>query len=677
SSTEITSNGYIYRTDFRLRPDGKYSPLCKALNDYIKYYEARGEDWERQMLIKLGFIGGDKDLYNQFLSFVIPYVYHASYSSSIKDKIKTMKLNIERQHNIKEDVKTFPGGIRDIEFSIQALQLLNGGKYSEMRTGNSLIALEALLERKLLRGKEKEILTKAYIFYRRIEHFLQLMNDMQTHQIPDDAAMLNKLSIYLQMNSAEAFKKQLESYRKSVREIYNRILNTDDVSSIAGKKEILFKEKSKAEKNLQFLRSGQGIIERKEFDSRTIELFNSLEPTLTKYLAISVDPDRVVENFTRVIRNTKFPSIWYGEFVNKKFFGSFLRLCEYSQKTIDALASSNRLEDFFISRRVFTKNLSSDFPSLSAEQIVFMLSAQFTLGLIKQPKVAETLSAYFTFHIAEILHKQNLNYNYFIAALGSLGATNMNFSSDIDLIVVVEKIEANEKVQSHFQDFLSLAKDKFKPFDVDFRLRPEGKKSPIVWDIKNYEAYLSNRARVWEFQSLTKLRYIHGSEALFTQFTSAIIKHAQRFTKKEINTEIRKMHASVLQQFANSLSSGINIKKDRGGLLTIDFILQAIIISDKKFLSKLIGSNNKKIFAELKKDYPETEKLKNNFEKLKFVELCLQNTFNTTAASVYNTKEKKLLLSRFIKNENADALETGLKQILKLNSHLFEKLLGD
>ena len=68
SSTEITSNGYIYRTDFRLRPDGKYSPLCKALNDYIKYYEARGEDWERQMLIKLGFIGGDKDLYNQFRS---------------------------------------------------------------------------------------------------------------------------------------------------------------------------------------------------------------------------------------------------------------------------------------------------------------------------------------------------------------------------------------------------------------------------------------------------------------------------------------------------------------------------------------------------------------------------------------------------------------------------------
>ena len=677
SSTEITPNGYIYRTDFRLRPDGKYSPLCKALNDYIKYYETRGEDWERQMLIKLDFISGNRELYNKFISFVTPYVYHVSYSSSIKDKIKAMKQNIERQHNVKEDVKTFPGGIRDIEFSVQALQLLNGGKYTEMRTGNSLIALEVLLERKLLRKKEKELLAEAYIFYRRIEHFLQLMNDTQTHQIPGDAAMVNKLAIYLQMNSAEDFKEQLESYRKSVREIYNHILKTDDCSSTAGKQQILFKEKPKAEKNLQFLRSGQGIIERKEFDSRTIDLFDSIEPSLAEYLKGCVDPDSVVENFVRVIRTTKFPSIWYGEFINNKFFRSFLRLCEYSQKAVEALSGSNRLEDFFISRRVFTKDLSRDFAILTTEQIVFTLSVQFSLGLIKQPKVAETLSAYFTFHIAVILGKQNLNYNYFIAALGSLGASNMNFSSDIDLIVVVEEIEANERIQNHFQDFLGIAKEKFKPFDVDFRLRPEGKKSPIVWDIKNYETYLSNRARVWEFQALTKLRFVYGNEKLFKMFASAIVKYSQRFTAKDIKTEVRKMHASVLQQSANSLSTGINIKKDRGGLLTIDFILQTMIISDKKHLNKLIGAGYKKIFTELYKFHPEVEVLKANFERLKFVELCLQNVFNSTSASSYSTNEKKLLLNRCTKNDNMNALETVLKQILKSNSQLFEKLLGD
>lgn len=677
SSTDITSNGYIYRVDFRLRPDGKYSPLCKAVNDYIKYYEARGEDWERQMLIKLDFIGGDRNLYNRFLSFVIPYVYNSLYTSSIKDKIKMMKLNIERQHNAKEDVKTFPGGIRDIEFSIQALQLLNGSKYTELRTGNSLIALDVLENRNLLKKKEKELLAEAYTFYRRIEHFLQLMNDLQTHQIPDNPEMINKLAVYLQLESAEVFKAKLENYRKHVREIYNKILKTEDSLSSLDKRKIVFKESSKAEKNLQFLRSGQGIIERKEFDSRTIQLFNSIETDLNEYLAKCFDPDRVVENFTRVIRTTKFPSIWYGEFTNNKFFLSFLRLCDYSQKSLDLLSASNRLEDFFLSRKVFSKNLGDDFAFLTTEQIVFALSVQFTLGLVKQPKVSETLSSYFTFHLAELLTKQNINYKYFVASLGSLGASNMNFNSDIDLIVVVEEISVDENVQQHFQEFLAKAKEKLKPFDVDFRLRPEGNKSPIVWDIKNYEIYLANRARLWEFQALTKLSLVHGNKELFKKFSTAVVKHVRRFTQQEIKTEIRKMHSSVLQQHSNSLSSGINIKKDRGGLTTIDFVLQTIIISDHKLFAKLIGTGYKKIFSSLKTILPETDELKRNFERLKFTELCVQTIFNTGNAVVASDKVKKLALSRLIENNELNSIESSLKQILKYDYQLFEKITGD
>lgn len=677
SSTDITSNGYIYRVDFRLRPDGKYSPLCKAVNDYIKYYEARGEDWERQMLIKLDFIGGDRILYNRFLSFVIPYVYNSLYTSSIKDKIKTMKLNIERQHNIKEDVKTFPGGIRDIEFSVQALQLLNGSKYPELRTGNSLIALDVLMNRNLLKKKEKELFAEAYIFYRRIEHFLQLMNDQQTHQIPDNPEMINKLAVYLQLESAEVFKTKLENYRSHVREIYSRILKTDNTSSGSSKFTIVFKEASKAGKNMQFLRSGLGIIERKEFDSRTIQLFNSIEPDLNEYLAKCSDPDRVVENFTRVIRTTKFPSIWYGEFTNRKFFLSFLRLCEYSQKSLDLLSASNRLEDFFLSRKVFSKNLTDDFSFLTPEQIVFALSAQFTLGLIKQPKVAETLSSYFTFHLAELLTKQNISYKYFVASLGSLGSANMNFNSDIDLIVVVEDISADQNVQSRFQEFLAKAKDKLKPFDVDFRLRPEGNKSPIVWDIKNYETYLSNRARLWEFQALTKLSLVTGDKKLFKNFASVVVKHSSRFKHKDIKTEILKMHNAFLQQNSNALSSGINIKKERGGLTTIDFILQTLIISDQKLFAKLIGAGYKKIFSSIKTILPETEELKRNFEKLKFTELCVQTIFNTGSAVVTSDKVKKLSLSRFLGEEDLNGIESSLKQILKFDYQLFENITGD
>ncbi|KAF0151962.1 MAG: (Glutamate--ammonia-ligase) adenylyltransferase [Ignavibacteria bacterium] len=677
SSSDITSNGYIYRVDFRLRPDGKFSPLCKSINDYIKYYEARGEDWERQMLIKLNFICGDKDLYNRFLSFVIPYVYNSFYTSSIKDKIRTMKLNIERQHNTQEDVKIFTGGIRDIEFAVQALQLLNGSKYPELRTGNSLIALNFLQSRNLLKKKEKELLAEAYIFYRRIEHFLQLMNDTQTHRIPDNPEMINKLVVYLRLDSAEIFRIKLDSYRKSVRGIYNNILKANDTLSDLEKQKAVFKEASKAEKNLQYLRSGQGIIERKEFDTRTIQLFNSIEQNLNSYLTKCYDPDKVVDNFTRVIRTTKFPSIWYSEFTNKKFFFRFLSLCEYSQKSLDLLSASNRLEDFFLSRKVFSKNLNEDFAFLTTEQIVFALSVQFTCGLVKRSKAAETLSAYFTFHLVELLRRQNLNYNYFAASLGSLGASNMNFNSDIDLIVVVEEINTEENVQQHFQEFLAKAKDKLKPFDVDFRLRPEGNKSPIVWDIKNYETYLAARARLWEFQALTKLRLIYGNNKLFKDFTSIIVKHSWCFAQKEIKAEIVKMHNYVLRQHSHALSSGINIKKDRGGLTTIDFILQLLILSDPKLLAKLIGAGYKKIFSAVNIILPEADELKNNFEKLKLAEFCVQTIFNTGNAVITSENEKRLYLSQLFSEDDVSNIEFSLKQILKFNYQLFDKLTGD
>ncbi len=305
SSTQLTDRGYIYRVDFRLRPDGKFSPLCKTLADYTRYYEIRGEDWERQMLIKLDFVCGSSKLYKQFTDFLQPYVYPASFSSSLKDQVKKMKSNIERQNKDKDDIKLFTGGIRDIEFSVQALQLLNGGKNKDLQTGNTLEAIQKLTAKNLLKEDEKKIYEESYIFYRRIEHYLQLMNDTQTHLIPSDGELLNKLSSYLGFQNPDAFKIQLEQYRTSVRNIYNDILFTgqtaDDLST-----GINFGDKQKAYKNLIYLRNGLGISDQKEFDARTINLFSKIEPVLIEYLEQSISPDRVIENFVKNVSNFDF-----------------------------------------------------------------------------------------------------------------------------------------------------------------------------------------------------------------------------------------------------------------------------------------------------------------------------------------------------------------------------------
>ena len=219
--------GHLYRIDLRLRPDGRNSPLCRSVNEYLNYYESRGEDWERQMLIKADFLGGSKKLFEKFISYLSPFVYPHTHTSPPIVQIKKLKLEIERKLRDEENIKLTPGGIRDIEFSVQALQLLNGGKNKEIQTGNTLNALNKLEKASLLTKKEKEIFETAYILYRKIEHFLQLMNNAQTHIIPQDGEIAEKLSYYLGFESSAKFKKILNENRASVRKIYDSIFSKE------------------------------------------------------------------------------------------------------------------------------------------------------------------------------------------------------------------------------------------------------------------------------------------------------------------------------------------------------------------------------------------------------------------------------------------------------------------
>lgn len=673
SSTEISDRGYIYRVDFRLRPDGKYSPLCKTFNDYAKYYETRGEDWERQMLIKLDYICGSGTLYKQFYNFIQTYIYSSSFSSSIKEKIKLMKLNIERQNKEKENVKTFWGGIRDIEFAVQALQLINGGRIKTIRTGNTLKAISLLHNQKLLSKREKEILTGAYIFYRRIEHFLQLMNDTQTHLIPDESDLLHKLSNYAGFISLKHFREQLKLYRVYVRKIYDGILKSGE-PELSGVK---FIDVAKSEKNLKYLRSGTGLIERKEFDSRTIDLFTGIEPQLIKYLKTSFNPDKILENFVKVIRSTKFPSIWYSEFTNEKFFMNFLEVCQNSEKAIDLISTNKSLEEFFLSRKVFTKDVENSPGDFQTNEIILIASVQFALGLIGAKKVSKLFTSFIEYKLQQICNDMPLQYKYFVGGLGSFGCENMSFSSDIDLIFVAEDVDLRQDIQKDFQNLLSRAKEELKPFDVDCRLRPEGKSSPLVWGIKNYDCYLQKRARVWEFQSLLKLRFVCSNKNLFEQLRKIVIAKVKQLDKAGTQKEIRKMYSSIQQQTVRSSGSSFNIKKDPGGILTIDFILQSICLNDFSLYKKMIGKSLWQILSLLKRKFSECdfEELKNNYSFLKSTELALQNISNINNSIVPSDDNIRNQLALCLGMKNSSEFDKKIVEVVKSNNNLFTHLI--
>ncbi len=662
-ATQISSNGFIYRIDFRLRPDGKYSPLCKEMNDYIKYYETRGEDWEKQMLIKLSFISGDINLYNQFKSFVNSYVYHSIVSESIKEKIKKMKLNIEK-NNLEDDVKTFEGGIRDIEFSVQALQLLNGNKISSLKNGNTLEVLDVLLNNKLLTQNEYKNFKDAYIFYRKIEHFLQLMNDTQTHRLPEDFDTQMRLSKYLALKNYDDFKEKIEYKRKIVRKIYNSILSSSNKENILEK--IKFNNRSKAENNLSFLKTGKGIIGRKEFDSHTIASFEKIETQLYKYLQKSDNPDVVLENFTKVIRFSNYPSIWFNEFKNEIFFEQFLSICNFSQKAIDILITSITAGELLLSRKVFIKNYNDEIKILSIKELIFILSIQHALHLIDSVKFSEALSDYLNYYIDKNFTLFFNNKNLFIAALGSFGAKTISFNSDIDLIVVADKIDDDYKTENEFQIFLQKLKDELKPFEIDFRLRPEGKKSQLVWDIENYQKYLNQRAKVWEFQSLCKLNFISGNKNLFNKFLNVIVTSLEKFSESEIKSEIKAMHFNLTKDNRER-----TIKNIYGGLNTIDFLFQFLILKEKK--QKLFNGNylqTIKNFAQRNKD---VKTLLKNYKFLKEIEITYQNLFESNSSLIELSEQKQKRVSKYLQIENDKVFNEKIQQIINTNIEIYNK----
>src|SRR5262249_40251673 len=194
-----TDDGQAYRVDLRLRPEGHRGPLARTLASTLAYYDTFGRTWERQALIKVRPVAGDTRLGEEFLRAAQGHVYRKYLSFAEINGIKALKRQMEKKASragvSDKEVKTGRGGIRDVEFSIQFLQLLNGGDLPEVRQRNTLKALRALEDVGCLTAQEWTILDDSYRFLRKTEHRLQLMFDLQTHRLPDSDEELNKLAL--------------------------------------------------------------------------------------------------------------------------------------------------------------------------------------------------------------------------------------------------------------------------------------------------------------------------------------------------------------------------------------------------------------------------------------------------------------------------------------------------
>ncbi|MDP4116172.1 MAG: hypothetical protein Q8903_08555 [Bacteroidota bacterium] len=677
SAATNTGHGFLYRIDLRLRPYGRSSSLCGNVNDYLNYYEARGEDWERQMLIKMDFLCGSSKLYEKFAGYLQPFIYPRALASSPLKQIAKMKSAIEKHNKNERDIKNSSGGIRDIEFSVQALQLLNGGYSKDLRCTNTLDSITLLENHKLLTSEEADILQSSYIFYRRIEHFLQLMNDTQTHTIPETGETLEKLTFFMGYPTISKFYKAVDDSRKSVKKIFNSITGQNKSNTYDEQIEkIKFIHPAKIIKDLEYLEKGIGLLGNKQFDTEMLNTFQTIKPHFIKYLTTSPRPDITVANFTRLIRNAKLPSIWYRGFSDTDYFKKILTVCTYSQLAIDLCAEDKDLRDFLFTKKVFEPAAQLVYQNISTKKILFVLAVQLSLKMIKPEKFCQLLYLCICKKIEKTIltFKDGVNSsNYTVAALGTLGNKEITFFSDLDLLFISSS-DFYDKSQAFFAEVLKTLKNELYPFTIDCRLRPEGKNSPLAWADNDYIKYIKTRAVVWEFQSLCKISFVCGSKTIFTNIKEAAANRISNFDGSYLKEEISKMRLKM-QRPGSGDNAELDLKHIKGGILDTDFSTQYLMLSENKYLT-LAGYSHYNILRALSKDKKNANKfeiLASNYLSLKYINLYFQNIYNKKCKLNTNDAHTAELLKKYLGIDSSSFYEE-VNKMLSYNSELLNEI---
>src|SRR6185369_7961767 len=324
--SQVTEDGFVFRVDVGLRPEGQSGDMAVSLRSAEIYYESWGQSWERTAMLKGRPVAGSLELGEQLLRMLQPFVYRKYLDYNLIEDMKNMKQKIDasltRSAEAESNLKLGRGGIREIEFFIQALQLVYAGKNPKLRERNSLKALDTLLAARLISEEDQRQLCEAYRFLRTVEHRIQVVQERQTHNLPskeDEMRALARRCGYLRSNGLERFREVLEGHRSNVSAIYGNLFHSrDDKIKQDVKPEVLFFLDSRADPdlvkdmlaerrfedverayvNLLSLRRGP---EKGNLTARSRSILEKIAPLFLQELFESPDPDLALTNLERFL----------------------------------------------------------------------------------------------------------------------------------------------------------------------------------------------------------------------------------------------------------------------------------------------------------------------------------------------------------------------------------------
>src|SRR5262249_44483711 len=581
----------LFRVDLRLRPEGSAGPLARSLESMENYYAGFGETWERIALIKARGIAGSRALAYDFLRLHQPFIYPKNSTPDLLEEIAKIKHRIERDivgaEKLERDVKLGRGGIRDIEFIVQTLQLMHGARHPFLQEPNMLKALRALRELDLLASQEVLALDNAYRFLRRVEHRVQIDAEQQTHILPDKPESLLRLARSLRFSSAKDFTVALQNRMGSVRPIFRRIISGTPVETAEVSLE-LFNEPKRAEKALRDLERGPASF---HVAPRTRQIFQKLRPALLDHLAQAADPDATLNQFLRFVEAYGLRSLLFELLVtNPKLLELLVKTFDASRFAGDLLIRRPQLlEDItrdptFDEPRSVAENLqrleslgasANNFDPVRAyrQRQLLRIILREIVGLAPPRAVFAELSdlaeACLVF-TARLLGHEQLT----IIALGKFGGGEIGYGTDLDVVFVGE----DNRTAQGLIAAMAQPTGEGNIWPLDARLRPEGENGPLVCSIETYQWYYGSRAQLWEMQALTRARGITGPlKDQFIELAKAAWRRASQDAELFLKIE------GMLERIRRERGSGsdfLDLKTGNGGIIEGEFIVQALAMRE-------------------------------------------------------------------------------------------------
>ncbi len=627
--SDQTCEGTIWPVDANLRPEGRSGPLTRTLASHQGYYERWAKTWEFQALLKARAVAGDLELGTQWTDMAAPFVWTAAERDGFVQDVQAMRRRVVEHIPPKEaarQLKLGSGGLRDVEFAVQLMQLVHGRADERLRVGSTLGALAELSRGGYVGREDGAALREAYAFLRTLEHRVQLFGLRRTHIVPDDQPSLRRLgrSLGHLKEPVERLEKQWAHHRREVRRLHEKLFYRPLLAAVAkipGEEARLSPEAAQqrmsalgysdprsALRHLEALTSGL---------SRTATIQRTLLPAMLEWFADTPDPDSGLFGFRR-ISDSLGRTPWYlktlrdeGEVAQRlaKLLGSSryaTDLLEREPRGVQLLGDDlSPLKAASLTIEMNSTGTRRDSPDEGVRAIravrrreLFRIASGDLFGINDVETVGRglswltdaTLEATLRLAMRAVADQRGLSEpptKMAVIAMGRYGGFELSYGSDADVMFVHEPLPGvdphlatkfAQNVVNEIRRLLALPAGD-PPLEVDVDLRPEGKQGPLVRTLESYAAYYAKWSQIWEFQALLRADAVVGDEDLRRRFTDLI--DPLRFPAKGISEddviEVRRIKARVDdERLPRGADPKTHLKLGRGGLADVEWTVQLL-----------------------------------------------------------------------------------------------------